>query len=103
MLINFFSNHFAIFGNSGSGKSCGISRLFQNMFQDQRLFPYKANIILFDSSGEYYNAFKDINNINSNYHYRFYSTNEVESKGEKLRVPIFLLNESDLALLLTSY
>lgn len=97
---NFFSNHFAIFGNSGSGKSCGISRLFQNMFQDQRLFPYKANIILFDSSGEYYNAFKDINQINSNYHYRFYSTNEVESNGEKLRLPIFLLNESDLALLL---
>ena len=79
-----FSNHFAIFGNSGSGKSCGISRLFQNMFHDQRLFPYKANIILFDSSGEYYNAFKDLNSINSNYHYRFYSTNEVESNGEKL-------------------
>ena len=97
---NFFSNHFAIFGNSGSGKSCGISRLFQNMFHDQRLFPYKANIILFDSSGEYYNAFKDLNSINSNYHYRFYSTNEVESKGEKLRLPIFLLNATDLALLL---
>ncbi len=97
---NFFSNHFAIFGNSGSGKSCGISRLLQNMFHDQRLFPYKANIVLFDSSGEYYNAFKDINKLNSNYHYRFYSTNEVESAGEKLRIPIFLLNESDLALLL---
>lgn len=97
---NFFSNHFAIFGNSGSGKSCGISRLFQNMFHDQRLFPYKANIILFDSSGEYYNAFKDLNSINSNYHYRFYSTNEVESNGEKLRLPIFLLNVTDLALLL---
>ena len=97
---NFFSNHFAIFGNSGSGKSCGISRLFQNMFHDQRLFPYKANIILFDSSGEYYNAFKNLNSINSNYHYRFYSTNEVESKGEKLRLPIFLLNATDLALLL---
>ena len=97
---SFFSNHFAIFGNSGSGKSCGISRLFQNMFHDQRLFPYKANIILFDSSGEYYNAFKDLNSINYNYHYRFYSTNEVESKGEKLRLPIFLLNATDLALLL---
>ena len=97
---NFFSNHFAIFGNSGSGKSCGISRLFQNMFHDQRLFPYKANIILFDSSGEYYNAFKDLNSINSNYHYRFYSTNEVESNGEKLRLPIFLLNVTDLTLLL---
>ena len=44
---NFFSNHFAIFGNSGSGKSCGVSRLFQNMFQDQRLFPYKSNILIF--------------------------------------------------------
>ena len=38
---NFFGGHFAIFGNSGSGKSCGISRLFQNMFYDKRLFPYK--------------------------------------------------------------
>ena len=97
---NFFSNHFAIFGNSGSGKSCGISRLFQNMFHDQRLFPYKANILLFDSSGEYYNAFNNLNSINSNYHYRLYSTNEVDSQGEKLRLPIFLLNATDLALLL---
>lgn len=97
---NFFSNHFAVFGNSGSGKSCGISRLFQNMFHDQRLFPYKANILLFDSSGEYYNAFNNLNSINSNYHYRLYSTNEVDSNGEKLRLPIFLLNATDLALLL---
>jgi len=97
---NFFSNHFAIFGNSGSGKSCGISRLFQNMFHDQNLFPYKANILLFDSSGEYYNAFKNINFINPNYHYRFYSTNETDGIGEKLRLPIWLLNTTDLALLL---
>lgn len=97
---NLFSNHFAIFGNSGSGKSCGISRIFQNMFQDQRLFPYKSNILLFDSSGEYYNAFKNLNSINPNYHYRFYSTNEVDGIGEKLRVPIWLLNANDLALLL---
>ena len=97
---NFFSNHFAIFGNSGSGKSCGVSRLFQNMFHDQRLFPYKANILLFDSSGEYYNAFKNLNSINPNYHYRFFSTNETDGIGEKLRLPIWLLNASDLALLL---
>ena len=97
---NFFSNHFAVFGNSGSGKSCGVSRLFQNMFKDERLYPYKANILLFDSSGEYYNAFKNLNEINSNYHYRFYSTSEVENVGERLRLPIYLLNASDLALLL---
>ena len=97
---NFFSNHFAIFGNSGSGKSCGISRIMQNMFEDQRLFPYKSNILLFDSSGEYYNAFKDLNSINPNYNYRFITTNEVENKGEPLRLPVFLLNEDDLTLLL---
>ena len=68
---NFFSNHFAIFGNTGSGKSCGVTRLFQNMFHDQRLNPYKANIFIFDSSGEYYNAFNTLNSINGNYNYRY--------------------------------
>lgn len=97
---NFFSNHFAVFGNSGSGKSCGIARMIQNMFHDERLFPYKANILLFDSSGEYYNAFNNLNSINSNYHYRFYSTNEQNKGSEKLRIPIFLLNATDIALLL---
>ena len=97
---SFFSNHFAIFGNTGSGKSCGVSRLFQNMFHDKRLNPYKSNIFIFDSSGEYYNAFNNLNSINSNYHYRFYSTNEVEGLGEKLRLPVYLLNKDDLALLL---
>ncbi len=96
----FFSNHFAVFGNSGSGKSCGISRIFQNMFEDERLFPYKSNIIMFDSSGEYYNAFKNLSSINPNYNYRFISTNEVEGLGEPLRVPIYLLNVDDMALLL---
>lgn len=96
----FFSNHFAIFGNSGSGKSCGISRIIQNMFLDKRLFPYRSNILLFDSSGEYYNAFKDLNKMDANYHYRFITTNETSGQGEPLRLPIFLLSEDDLALLL---
>ena len=96
----FFSNHFAIFGNSGSGKSCGVTRIFQNMFEDKRLFPYKSNIILFDSSGEYYNAFKNLSTINPNYNYRFISTNEDDGLGEKLRIPIYLLNVEDMALLL---
>ena len=98
----FFSNHFAIMGNSGSGKSCGVSRVFQNMFEDQRLFPYKSNIIMFDSSAEYYNAFKDLSSINSNYNYRFISTNEIDPFAEKLRIPIYLLNQQDLALLLNA-
>ena len=97
---NFFSNHFAIFGNSGSGKSCGISRMMQNMFEDKELYPYKSNMFFFDSSAEYYNAFKDLNKINPNFNYRFFSTNEAEGIGEKLRIPIWLLNVDDICLLL---
>ena len=97
---SFFSNHFAIFGNTGSGKSCGTTRLFQNMFHDERLNPYKANIFIFDSSGEYYNAFNNLNSINPKYNYRYISTNETDGLGEKLRLPIYLLNKDDLALLL---
>lgn len=97
---NFFSSHFAIFGNSGSGKSCGISRLFQNMFHDKRLNPCNANIIMLDSSGEYYNAFSNLNSINQNFHYKFISTNENAPGSERLRIPIYLLNVDDLALLL---
>ena len=97
---SFFSNHFAIFGNSGSGKSCGVSRIVQNMFHDKNLFPYKSNIILFDSSAEYYNAFRNLNEINPNFHYRFFSTNEIDGVGEKIRLPIWLLNVDDLCLLL---
>lgn len=97
---SFFSNHFAIFGNTGSGKSCGTTRLFQNMFHDTRLNPYKANVFIFDSSGEYYNAFSNLNSINPKFNYRYISTNESDGLGEKLRLPIYLLNKDDLALLL---
>ena len=97
---SFFSNHFAIFGNTGSGKSCGTTRLFQNMFNDEKLNPYKANIFIFDASGEYYNAFNNLNTINPKFNYRYISTNETDGLGEKLRLPIYLLNKDDLALLL---
>jgi len=97
---DFFSNHFAIFGNSGSGKSCGIARLIQNVFQNDHALPYRANFILFDISGEYSQAFRNINSINPNYNYRIFSSNENEPGAEKLRIPVWLLNSNDLSLLL---
>ncbi len=96
----FFSNHFAIFGNSGSGKSCGVTRIFQNLFENKQLFPYRSNLFLFDSSGEYYNAFRALSQIDPNYNYKFYTTNESDAIGEPLRIPIWLLNVDDWALLL---
>lgn len=97
----FFSNHFAIFGNSGSGKTCGISRIIQNLFSSQDLFPFRSNLFLFDASGEYYNAFNSLNTINPNYNYRFITTSESEvNQGERLSIPPYLLNSEDLTILL---
>ena len=97
----FFSNHFAIFGNTGSGKTCGISRLIQNVFSNANLFPFRSNMFLFDASGEYYNAFHEINKLNPNYNYRFVTTSTTDlDKGEQLKIPPYLLNVDDLSILL---
>ena len=97
----FFSNHFAIFGNTGSGKTCGICRIVQNLFQNAELFPFRSNLFLFDASGEYYNAFHELNKINPNYNYRFITTSDTDVEmGEKLAIPPYLLSIDDLSLLL---
>lgn len=96
----FFSNHFAIFGNSGSGKSCGLTRLIQNVFQNPNVIPYKSNFIIFDVSGEYTNAFSNINSINPNFNYRVFTTSTTDNTMERLRIPIWLLNVNDISSLL---
>ena len=96
---NFFSNHFAIFGNSGSGKSCGTARLLQNVFQNKETPPYNANILIFDVSGEYANAFSKLSSIDPKYDYRVFTTGS-NTSYEQLRIPLWLLNANDLALLL---
>ncbi len=98
-----FSNHFAIFGNSGSGKSYGVARILQNVFENPSLFPFKANFLLFDTYGEYHNALRDIDKINPNLHFKFYTTNleEMDEEGGSLlSIPLWLLTIEDLCLLL---
>lgn len=97
-----FSKHMAFFGNSGSGKSCGVARILQNILQNPKLLPYKANFFIFDAYGEYHNAFLKMHEINPNYHFKFYTTNmhDLKNGGEQIRLPLWLLNLDDLALLL---
>jgi len=95
-----FSNHLAIFGNSGSGKSCGVSRIVQNMFLNQNTSMKNANLFIFDAYGEYKNAFSRINEINSEYNYKFITTNPTEPRDVLLQIPVNLLTLDDYALLL---
>lgn len=95
-----FSNHLAIFGNSGAGKSCGVSRIIQNIFSNPKMTTYNANMFFFDAYGEYKNAFGSLNKINPSYNYKFITTNPQEESDYLLKIPVNLLTLDDIALLL---
>ena len=94
------SGHMCFFGNSGSGKSCGVSRIVQNILSNKYSFVYNANLIFFDSFGEYKKAFKDINKINPNYNYKFITSRIRDKNDFKLEIPLNLLKVDDYAILL---
>jgi DNA helicase HerA-like ATPase len=95
----FFSNHTAIFGNTGSGKTYGICRIIQNIFPNSSIIPYNANIFIFDSYGEYMNAFKDLSKNNPYYSFKVITTN-MKKDYEKLSIPVCLLELDDVLNLL---
>ena len=96
----FFSNHFAIFGSTGSGKSCSVSRIFQNLFEKQKAIPYKASILIFDAYGEYHSAFKDLNKKTPEINFKAYTTNVNDDSIPNVKIPLWLLTVDDIALLL---
>ncbi len=97
---SFFANHFAILGNTGSGKSYSVSRLLQGIFYDAKRLPYNTNIFLFDAYGEYQRAFVNINQVNPNLNYKVYTTDLKGQDFELLRIPFWLLGVDDICLLL---
>lgn len=97
---DFFSNHFAVLGNTGSGKSFTVSRLIQNIFTSNNYLPINANIFVFDAYGEYRNAFSRLNEISPMLNTKYYTTNTNYPEGDILRIPLWLLKTDDIALLL---
>ena len=99
---DFFSNHFAIFGSTGSGKSWGVANLIQSIFRKQSTVAYRASIFIFDAYGEYHAAFKEINKMVPEVSFKAYTTNTKFSDSEILKIPLWLLGIDDLALLLNA-
>ena len=95
-----FANHMAVFGNTGSGKSCGVARVVQNIFSNPKLVSYNANIFIVDAYGEYKTAFNQLDKINPNYSYKFITTNVQEDTDFELNIPFHLLNLDDLTIML---
>ena len=97
---DFFSNHFAIFGSTGSGKSCSVARIFQNLFEKQETIAYRASIFIFDAYGEYHQAFSELTKKNPNINFKSYTTNLNFPDTEIIKIPPWLLTVDDYALLL---
>ena len=97
---SFFGNHFAVFGSTGSGKSCSLARMLQNLFEKQQAIPYRASIFIFDAYGEYHRAFASLNTKNPNISFKSYTTNTKFPPDEILKIPPWLLSLDDYALLL---
>lgn len=97
----FFANHFAIIGNTGSGKSCGVARILQNLFFDRERVPVNAHIVLFDVYGEYKHALSSLNN-QAGMGYKNLTSKLDMSDGEIINIPAYFLEVDDLALLLSA-
>jgi len=96
----FFSHHFAIIGNTGTGKSCGVARLIQNIFYyNNEAIPIHAHMVLFDVYGEYHNALAKMESIPS-IHIKSYTTDTKSGQSELINIPPYFLDVDDLAILL---
>ena len=99
---SFFANHFAIFGSTGSGKSWGVAKLLQSIFDKKTTVAYRASIFIFDAYGEYHSAFQDINKKVPEVSFKAYTTNTKFSESELLKIPLWLLSIDEIALLLNA-
>lgn len=98
----FFANHFAIFGSTGSGKSWGVAKILQSIFDKKTTVAYRASIFIFDVYGEYQSAFENINEKVPELNFKTYTTNVKIDNKEIIKIPLWLLTTDDIALLLNA-
>lgn len=94
----FFGFHFAVFGNTGSGKSNTIARILQNIFLKQNFSPKGAKFVIYDSNGEYGKAFAKLSEYNPNISYKYVSC-DTETEGH-FEIPAWALSADDWAIML---
>lgn len=95
----FFGFHFAVFGNTGSGKSNTVASVVQRILGDKQRPAYNARMVVFDSNGEYENAFEKIHERNEKINVRFLDADSAD-EHRSLQIPVWALGVDDWAVLL---
>lgn len=101
-LNNFFGYHFAVFGNTGAGKSNTIANIIQKIFSKTNRSASGAHIIMLDSNGEYDKAFNKIPVINPEIGYRNIKVGNSVDSPEVFQIPVWALSVDDWAILLNA-
>ena len=92
-----FGSHLAVFGSTGSGKSCSYAKIIQNILKEENL-SNKMNLVIFDAYGEYANAFEYLNQT-PNRGFKMFTT-QINGNKELISIPPWFLDADDYALLL---
>lgn len=96
---NFFGHHFAVFGNTGAGKSNTLAVILQKIFKKQNYAAKGAAFVIFDTNGEYENVVRTISMVNSDIHTRSVCATD-EMVDNRLEIPVWSLTVEDWAILL---
>lgn len=96
----FFGFHFAVFGNTGAGKSNTIATIIQQIFKKTNYSAKGAKFVIIDSNGEYEQSISELNIINPDIKVKaFIATDDVSSE-KKFEIPVWSLSADDWAILL---
>lgn len=95
----FFGFHFAIFGNTGSGKSNTVASIIQRVFCDAQRVACNARMVVFDSNGEYESAFTKIHEYSAKINVKFLDADS-DDVNRRLQIPVWALGVDDWAVLL---
>lgn len=96
----FFGSHSAILGNTGSGKSCTIASMLQELYRYKNYSATGSTFIFFDVNGEYEQAFSELSTNNEDIKVANYSLDESKTEAKKFVLPHWFLNIDEWALLL---
>lgn len=96
----FFGFHFAVFGNTGAGKSNTIATIMQEIFLKENYAAKGAKFVFIDSNGEYQQAFSMVNFWNSDLSVKNFVATDDTSDPLHLEIPAWALTADDWAILL---
>lgn len=96
----FFGFHFAVFGNTGSGKSNTIAKIIQNIYKKQHYSAKGSKFVFIDSNGEYEQAFSKLNEVNSDINIKTFVATDEDIGEKKLEIPVWALTADDWSILL---